>query len=624
MTEDPQLENPYWWLDEAAEPRVGPARVLRSVAAAARPVVQVMRRAAPRQALLIVILIAGSGIASAFGLLATTDVLGQLFAAGPTSARVVAAVPGLLRLVAAYGLAGILGTAVTFAHARLGPAVRRVAEEQLLGASLGAELAATDDPAFHDRMHRARDRGLFHFEQVTHNLVELASALVAVPAAALALAVLHPVLLLVLGLAILPEAWATLRSARFEYGSMGRTVMLVRRIEMMIELATRREAAPELRACQAEPFVLEEYRRAADLRREHEVTVGLARARTRAVGRVVTALGIAATFAVLGLLLHAGWLPLAVAGTAVIAIRAGAAALGRWVLAANQLVERTLYIADYQAFLTDAAARARPALGRSAPAAPGEIRFERVSFGYPGSPGATLALRDIDLVIAGGQTIALVGENGSGKTTLAKLLAGLYRPTAGRITWDGVDIADLDPSSFADRIVMVQQQPLRWPGTARANVRLGRHDRVDAAAAALRAAAARAGADDVVERLGLKWDTIVSKYYRGGVELSGGEWQRLAVARGLYRDAPVLIWDEPTAALDAKAERAVYDSLRELAGGRTVILITHRLASVRRADRIYLLHEGQLAESGRHDELVAQGGRYAELYRLQLEMYGDG
>jgi ABC-type multidrug transport system fused ATPase/permease subunit len=161
---------------------------------------------------------------------------------------------------------------------------------------------------------------------------------------------------------------------------------------------------------------------------------------------------------------------------------------------------------------------------------------------------------------------------------------------------------------------------VRWPHTARANVRVGRHDRPDPYGDALGRAAAEARADEVVARLTHGWDTLLSRYFRGGHELSGGQWQRLAVARGLYRDAPVLIWDEPTAPLDARAEFAVYESLRDLARGRTVILITHRLASVRYADRIYLLHEGRLVEQGRHADLLAAGGRYAELYELQTAL----
>ncbi len=169
--------------------------------------------------------------------------------------------------------------------------------------------------------------------------------------------------------------------------------------------------------------------------------------------------------------------------------------------------------------------------------------------------------------------------------------------------------------------MMVFQEPVRWPHTARVNVRIGRHDRSDPGDHGLQEAARLAGADRVVDSLPSRWDTLLSTYFRDGLDLSGGQWQRLAVARVLFRDAPVLIWDEPTAPLDAKAEYAVYESLRRIAHGRTVILITHRLASVRNCDRIYLLHEGTLVEQGTHDTLLAADGRYADLYALQSRMY---
>ncbi|HWM57281.1 MAG TPA: ABC transporter ATP-binding protein [Pseudonocardia sp.] len=596
-------------------------QLLRRLPASTRPVLGVIREAAPRAALVIVLLQVGSGLAFAFGLLATTGVLEELFATGPTADRVVAALPSLLVVVGAFVLRGGLDTAISLAHARIVPAVRRVAEERLVHAGLRVELDAFDDPEFYDRMHRARDRGVFHLERATDNLVELLGSLFAVAAAAGSLGVLHPVLLPILALSVLPEGWAVVHAARLGYATMSRTVTLNRRERMLSDLATEREPAAEIRTCQAEPFVRGEYRKVADLLQHQEVRVGLGQAKVKAVGRALAGLAIGATIALLGVLLHAGWLPLAVAGTALIAIRSASAALGRLVLAANLVFEQGLYVTDYQAFLTDSVARTRRPTAVAAPASPGRIELTGVRLRYRGTDRDALA--GVDLTIHKGQVVALVGENGSGKTTLAKVITGLYRPTAGRIRWDGLDLAELDPTSVGDRVGMVAQSPVRWPHDARTNVRLGRPDRVDPGDAALRAAAAWAGADEMVATLPDGWHSLLSRYFRGGTELSGGQWQRLAVARGLFRDAPVLVLDEPTAPLDAKAEYAVYESLRRLAEGRTVVLITHRLGSVRNADNIYLLHEGRVAEQGDHATLLALGGRYAELYRLQADMYAE-
>ncbi|TWP50655.1 ABC transporter ATP-binding protein [Lentzea tibetensis] len=618
MTGDPDprddaLNVPYWQIDEAAGKNV-PRRVIRTLPKVTSPVVKMIWQAAPRSAAAVAVLQVTSGLCAAFGLFATTGVLTELLAGGPTADRVVAALPALLLVAAAYGLRGAMDIGVAHAHARITPAVRRLAEERLYTASLEVELSAFDDAGFYDKMHRARDRGLFYLERSTDNLVELIGSVLGILAAASSLAVLHPILLPVLLLAVLPDGWAVQRSALLAYASMARAVTLDRRVQMVAELATEREPAAEIRACQAEPFVLREYRIVADPLRDEDIRRGVAQARVRGIGRALAGGGLAITYVVLGLLVHAGWVELAIAGTAVIAIRATTTALNRLVLASNQLVEQGMYVGDYLAFL-DAAGEPRASTTTSAD--PKRVQLQHVGFTYPES--AQPALRDVTLTVEPGQTIALVGENGSGKTTLAKLIAGLYRPTHGSIRWGGTD----DPAAIRDRVMMVLQDPIRWPHTARANVRVGRHDRVDHGDLALSSAAVQSGADEVVDRLPKSWETLLSKQFRGGLELSGGQWQRLAVARGLYRDAPLLIWDEPTAPLDAKAEAAVYESLRTLAEDRTVVLITHRLASVRHADRIYLLHEGELAEQGTHDELIALGGRYAELHDLQARMYAD-
>jgi len=620
MSTEPELDmdDPYWRLDEDAGSLSLP-RLLRRLPASIRPVLGVIRQAAPRAAVTILVLQLASGASFAFGLLATTGVLDELFAAGPTARRVADALPALSLVVLAFTVRGLLDTGVALAHARTAPAVRRAAEEQLVSSGLQVELESFDDPEFYDRLHRARDRGVYFLERATDNMVELLGAGFAVLAAAGSLSVLHPVLVPVLALSVLPEGWAVVHAARLGYANMARTVTLNRRARMLSDLATERESAAELRACQAESFVRAEYRAVADRLQDQEVAVGIGQARVKAVGRALSGVAIGATIALLVVLSQAGWVPLAVAGTALIAIRSASAALGRLVLAANLVFEQGLYVADYEAFRADAIRRTRPATGRVAPESPSLVELHDVGFRYRTADRD--ALSGVTLTIHTGQVIALVGENGSGKTTLAKLITGLYRPSYGQIHWNGEDIANFDPASVGDRVGMVTQDPVRWPHDARTNIRLGRPDRADPDDEALRAAAAFAGADEVVAELPNGWQTLLSQYFRGGTELSGGQWQRFAVARGLFRDARLLVLDEPTAALDAKAEWAVYESLRMLAEGRTVVLITHRLGSVRNADRIYLLHKGELAEQGTHDELMAREGRYAELYRLQADMY---
>jgi ATP-binding cassette, subfamily B, bacterial len=616
---DAQVQMPYWRLDTEDARDIGLNGLFARFGMAARPVAAIVRRSAPVAALTIIVAQIVGAAAVGAALILSSRVLAALLAEGSGFGRVEAALPSLLLLGLLLLVRIGIDAATGIARAHLTPKTRREAEQALFRATAHVDLASFDDPGFYDQLQRARDRGIFHIEGAVAALVATGTAALAVAAAAAALFVLHPLLPLLLLLAMAPDAFAALAAARLQYEGMPTTIALTRQSEMMTELATQRAAAPEIRANQAQGYVLAEHRRAATALQDHLIALGVREARILALGRLLSGLGLAATFVALGLMIRAQWLDLAVAGAAVIAIRSAGASLTSLVVTGHELLEKALYISDYQEFLDQAERRMPRPAGLPAPERPGRIELDRVGFRYPGSEGRP-ALADVSFTIEAGQTIALVGENGSGKTTLAKLIAGLYRPTSGAIRWDGVDLCDISPESLADRVAMVLQEPIRWPRSARDNVRLGRWERPDPDEAGLLAAARQSRAQEVVERLPEGWTTLLTRQFRGGHDLSAGQWQRLAVARGLYRDAPLVIWDEPTAPLDAKAEHAVYESLRRLARNRTVILITHRLGSVRNADRIFFLEAGRLIEQGSHEELLELEGRYAELYRLQLAL----
>jgi ATP-binding cassette subfamily B protein len=243
---------------------------------------------------------------------------------------------------------------------------------------------------------------------------------------------------------------------------------------------------------------------------------------------------------------------------------------------------------------------------------------ENVSFTYPGTDRAVL--REVSLEIRAGEVVALVGVNGCGKTTLAKLLCQLYRPQSGRILWDVTDTASIDPRSTRKSIAVVFQDFVRYQLDARANVALGRPGRPDDWGAVVEASRS-AGAHEFLAALPRGYDTVLSRAFAGGEDLSIGQWQRVALARAFYRDAAFLVLDEPTAALDARAEQDLFESLRQLCRGRSVLFISHRLSSVRSADRIYVLDHGEIVEQGSHDDLVVTGGLYAELFTLQAAAY---
>ncbi|MFI6348025.1 ABC transporter ATP-binding protein [Streptomyces sp. NPDC050560] len=252
------------------------------------------------------------------------------------------------------------------------------------------------------------------------------------------------------------------------------------------------------------------------------------------------------------------------------------------------------------------------------------IKFDKVSFHYPGSE--RLVLNELDLELAPGELLAIVGLNGAGKSTLIKLMAGLYAPTAGRITVDGVDLARLDPARWRARMAVVFQDFVRHDLSAAENVEFG-YCWKPMEERSLVAAGSEAGFDEVVGRLSNGWDTPLSRARTGGTDLSGGQWQQLVLTRALYavnRGARLLVLDEPTAHLDVRTEFEVFGKLAERRGETGVVLISHRLSTVREADRIVLLEDGRITESGTHDELIAHGGQYARLFDIQAERFRRG
>ncbi|MGI5273940.1 ABC transporter ATP-binding protein [Nonomuraea sp. CA-218870] len=594
---------------------VGFLTIARRLPSLIRQAMGMAWQASPRDTLATVSLNLLGGVLTAFGLLATTGVLNALFSEGPTPERVRAALPSLILVATAAALRAAVTAGAGWAQARLEPQVTRLTEKRLYELTSHVELSAYDDPDFHDALQRARLRGVSTVDWVVASAIGVVTAAVGIAAVGGVLGVLHPVLLPLLLLAVVPDAWAAVRSARMRYTTMFALIPVIRRKWIMAQLLAERDSAAEVRSFTMRGFLLRVYDTAA--KAEQDVMLRLARRQTvaRLVGEALGGLGTGLVYVALGILLAAGAIPLAVAGTAVLAIRSGSQSLGNLMYATNRLYEEGLYFTDFLEFCADAEPRL-PDTDR----APAPERFERISardvtFTYPGSDEP--ALRGVSVEIKEGEVVALVGENGSGKTTLAKILSGLYEPDTGSVRWDDVDLRQVSPEDLRLRTAVIAQDHTRWPLAARYNVTMG----TSKGEAALHAAAAVAGADEVIAQLPHGYSTLLDRRFKDGQELSGGQWQRIAVARGFHREARLLICDEPTAALDARAEHALFERIRDHSDGRTVLLITHRLASVRHADRIYVLKHGKVTEQGDHETLIALNGLYAELYTLQASAY---
>jgi ATP-binding cassette subfamily B protein len=307
------------------------------------------------------------------------------------------------------------------------------------------------------------------------------------------------------------------------------------------------------------------------------------------------------------------------AGVAVAGIAFIGARLSQATLAAAALSEAILYLEDYERL--DDLVPTNVQVARSMDQAPPtfcRIAVKDLTFTYPGSERT--AVHDVSMHIDAGEVVALVGENGSGKTTLAKLLAGLYKPNRGRISWDGTDISAVEPLAFRRKVAVVFQDFIRYHLPVRDNIGMGRHEAIDDLDSIQRAAR-QAGAEEFIAMLQHGYDTMLGPEFFGGTDLSTGQWQRIALARAFFRDSPFVILDEPTAALDARSERDLFNRIRQLLTGRTVLLISHRFSSVASADRIYVLADGEIREEGTHEELIQRGGIYAELFKLQAEPY---
>ncbi|MFD9968586.1 ABC transporter ATP-binding protein [Streptomyces sp. NPDC059013] len=603
--------------------------MLSAVRAMPRLVGGTLRRAwrADRSALVAVAVSEiGQGVAAAVGLLAVNSVMHALLGGGAPVDRLYAALPAL-GVVGAVGVVNAgLACWSTSRAGRLEPLVERLATTEYLAAAAAVELEAIEDPEFR-RLIDVAQYGAASARQMIGACVAAVNGTISLIAAGGVLTVLHPALLPMLLLIAAPRGWGAMRVAQERYMSVMVWVEHIRAGRLLGTLLTSRTAAHEVRVHGVGAFLLDRYRDMAQSAEREQKRLATDKAFTELVAAGMSGVATVATYALMGWLIVAGHMELAVAGTAVIAVRSGSANLGALVMNVNQLHEEALYVHDHDRFLAEAAACTIPEGGVDVPGRVGEIRAEDVTYRYPDRDAP--ALTGVSLTIPMGSVTAVVGENGSGKSTLIKVLAGLLLPGTGTVRWAGVDVARLDRAQVFDRVALLTQDFERWPMTAEMNIRIGRPG-LGGLEGHLAAAVRFAGAGALVERLPHGLRTLLARMFRGASEISGGEWQKVGLARTHFRTAhcaadSLLIVDEPTSALDPEAEIAAFDRIRQLAGPRrAIVLVTHRMSGVRHADAIHVLHGGRLVEHGTHDELMAADGRYASMFRTQAAQYAPG
>lgn len=521
-------------------------------------------------------------------------------------------------------LSSLLGRAITLTDSLLGDLVNNDSSVRIIRHAATLDLYQFEDATFYDKLERARTQTAGRTALMSMVLSQ-AQDLITVIFLAAGLTAFNPWLLLILVVAVIPSFVGETKFNQESY-SLSRSWTPERReIDYLRYIGASNETAKEIKIFGLENFIAERFKTISDKYFLANQRLALKRA------------GWGALFSSLGTVSYYAAYVFVVAQTVAGQITVGALTflagsfsrlqglLQGIVSRFSRIAETSLYLQDLFDFL-----ELRPLMNKHAlpgstdrgRAIPRPIQqgfvFENVGFKYPETD--QWALRNLSFTLHPGEKLALVGENGAGKTTLVKLLAHLYEPSEGRILLDGVDLCDYDPEDLRREIGIIFQDYVRFMFTAGDNIGIGNvSDLLNKSR--VEDSAHKSLADSVIDHLPKKYDQMLGKRFAGGVDLSGGQWQKVALARAYMRDAQLIILDEPTAALDARAEHEVFVRFAELMKGKAAVLISHRFSTVRMADRILFLEHGQLQEIGSHEELLAQGGKYAELFRLQAKGY---
>jgi ATP-binding cassette, subfamily B, bacterial len=530
--------------------------------------------------------------------------------------------PGFWWLVGAeFSLAvlnSILLRTIDYSDSLLGDKYTRYVSIRVMSHAASLDLIAYEDPVFYDRLERARVQATDRLVMI-QQIGRLVQQAITTITLSVSIMLFSPWLMLLLIAGVVPAFLGESHFAFLGYAKNFRQTPMRRQLDYLRILGGSKEAAKELKLFGLKDFLRQRFTRISD--HIYEENISLSR-RKLIAGAFLSMIGTAGYYSAYVFVI---WRTLAGALTiGTLTFLAGAIQQASSNI--EQIFSTFAGIGDQALFLTDLLAffemkptiQSKPnALPTPRPIVRG-VEFRNVSFCYPGNPRRVLD--QINFQLHTNERLALIGENGQGKTTIVKLITRLYDPTEGQILLDGVDLREYDLEDLHREIGVIFQDFMRYEMTARENIAIGRIEEIDNLEL-VKSAAEKSMADQTIRRLSGGYDQMLGRRFEQGVDLSGGEWQKVALARAYLRDAQLLILDEPTAALDARSEFEVFHRFSELTAGKMALFISHRFSTVRSADRILVLENGKIAEEGTHDQLASMGGRYAEMFEMQASSY---
>ncbi len=515
-------------------------------------------------------------------------------------------------------LLGILTRAIDYSDSLLANRYTQHVSVRVMEQAARLDLTTYEDPVFYDRLERARVQATDRLAMI-QQMGRLFQQVITTLVFSVALAWASPWLILLLALGVLPSFIGETHYAFLGYAKNFRQTPAKRQMDYLRQVAGSREGAKEVKLFGLNKFFTERFQALANQIYLEDVTLS----RSKLI--IGGLLGIIGTLGYYGAYVYVIWRTLHGAYDIgqftflTAAIQQASSNLQQVFSTASGIADQALFLTDLLAFFEmQPTVQSKP----NALPAPNPIRrgfeFRNVSFTYPGTERTVL--HNFNFTLSPGERIALIGENGQGKTTVVKLITRLYDPTEGQILLDGIDLREYSIEDLHRQIGVIFQDFMRFEMTARENIAVGRIDHPHQQAD-IEDAAHKSLADTVVDKLAHGYDQVLGRRFEGGVELSGGEWQKMALARAYLRDAQLLILDEPTAALDARSELEVFERFAELTLGKMALLISHRFSTVRMADRIVVLSGGRLIEEGNHQQLMAKNGLYASMFEMQAASY---